>query len=66
MVVEVEHTLAAFLEAWPEQVRMWDARVIAGMVQHPQTFEAFKAGNDTMKWRIYIALRMNPSGAMAA
>jgi len=61
MVAEVERSIAAFLGTLPEQVRMWDAKVVAGMAQHPSTFEAFKAGNDWTKWSIYMTLRLKTS-----
>lgn len=57
MVTEVEHSIAAFLGTLPDQVRMWDSKVVAGMVQHPPTFEAFKVGNDLTKWHIYMTVR---------
>lgn len=57
MVREVERSIAAFLGTLPEQVRMWDAKLVSAMVQHPSHFEAFKAGNDLDKWLIYISLR---------
>lgn len=64
MVKEVEHSIAAFLGTLPEQVRMWDAKVVAGMVQHPPTFEAFKAGNDLTKWRIYMSVRLQANSTL--
>ena len=57
MVREVEHSIAAFLGTLPEQVRIWDAKLVSAMVQHPGHFEAFKAGNELDKWRIYMTLR---------
>jgi len=53
MIREVERSIAAFLGTIPEQVRMWDAKVVSRMVQHPSAFEEFKAGNDITKWHIY-------------
>ena len=67
MVAEVEQMLATFLEAYPDQVKTWDAGVITRMTGNPQAFEAFKAGDDTTKWHIYISLRhpVNTSHATA-
>lgn len=61
MMGEVERSIAAFLGTIPEQVRMWDAKVVSRMIQHPSTFEEFKAGNDITKWRIYMSLRLKPT-----
>lgn len=58
MITEVEHSIAAFLGTIPEQVRMWDAKVVSRMVQYPSAFEEFKAGNDITKWHIYMTLRL--------
>lgn len=58
MVKEIEHSIAAFLGTLPEQVRMWDAKLVSRMVQHPTEFEAFKAGNDITKWQIYMTMRL--------
>lgn len=57
MVAEVEASLSLFLEAFPYQVKTWDAKVIERMAGQPHIFEAFKAGDETIKWRIYIAMR---------
>lgn len=59
MVREIEHSIAAFLGTLPEQVRMWDARLVSAMLQHPNDYEAFKAGNDFTKWNIYMAMRLS-------
>lgn len=65
MGAEVEHTLATFLEAFPYQVKTWDAKAIANLSEHPQAFEEFKAGNEATKWQIYLAMR-RPSMAHTA
>lgn len=58
MIAEVEEALSLFLEAFPYQVRTWDARVIEQMASQPHVFAAFKAGNEATKWKIYIAMRV--------
>ena len=57
MVREVERSIAAFLGTLPEQVRMWDAKLVSAMVQQPSHFEAFKAGSELDKWQIYMSVR---------
>lgn len=57
MVTEVEASLSLFLEAFPYQVKTWDARVIERMARQPHVFAAFKAGDEATKWNIYIAMR---------
>ena len=57
MVIEVERSIAAFLGTLPEQVRMWDAKLVSAMVQQPIHFEAFKAGSEIGKWQIYMSIR---------
>ena len=57
MMREVERSIATFLGIIPEQVRIWGAKVVSRMVQHPSAFEEFKAGNDMTKWHIYMLLR---------
>ncbi|MEZ0271098.1 MAG: hypothetical protein ACAH18_03305 [Methylophilaceae bacterium] len=64
MTNEVERSIAAFLGTIPEQVRMWDARVVSRMVQYPAAFEEFKAGNDLTKWHIYMTLRVKNDRAL--
>lgn len=64
MITEIEHSIAAFLGTLPEQVRMWDSKVVTCMVQHPPTFEAFKAGNDLTKWRIYMTVRLQANSTL--
>lgn len=64
MVREVEHSIAVFLGTLPEQVHQWDAKLVSAMLQHPGHFEAFKAGSDLDKWRIYMNLRMRVLNAI--
>ena len=49
--------LCAFLNAVPQQIRLWDKKVVDFFIKHPDTFAKFRDGCHYTKWDIYQSIK---------
>jgi hypothetical protein len=49
--------LCAFLNALPQQILLWDKKVVDFLVQHPDIFARFQDGCHYTKWDIYQSIK---------
>ena len=53
----VVRELCAFLNAVPQQIRLWDKKVVDFLIKHPDTFVKFQNGCHYTKWDIYQSIK---------
>lgn len=46
-----------FLNAVPEQVKLWDKKVVTYLSGDKEAFERFRTGSPVVKWQIYRDVR---------
>lgn len=54
---KIVNELAAFLNVVPQQINMWNRKVVDFMVRNPDIFVEFKNGCHYAKWEIYQSIR---------